>query len=112
MVISLLVFLALGTITAMAAPTEYYPLAPLSQAQSVTSSTYIPHLFRLGIGIAGGLAVLAIAFGGIRYMLSDVVTTKSEAIQGIKNALLGLLLTIAAFLILRTINPDLVNLKF
>ena len=111
----MLAILTLGALTAKAADgTPYVPLAPLntSPGQAVESSTYIPNLFRFGIGIAGGLAVLAIAYGGIKYMLSDVVTSKSDAISGIKNALLGLLLVLAAFLILRTINPDLVNLSF
>ncbi len=88
---------------------EYVPLAPITSAPgaSITPSSYIAELFKIGIGIAAALAVLAIAFNGIRYMMSDVVTNKSESIKGIKNALLGLLLALASFLVLNTINPDL-----
>jgi len=95
-------------------PTEYEPLAPLTTGTDpkVTSGTYIPFLFRLGIGIAAGLAVLAIAYSGLKYMMSDVVTNKSDAKTGIKNALLGLLLALGSFLLLQTINPDLTNLDF
>src|SRR3989344_5536686 len=93
--------------------TSYVPLAPIttSSGQPVTPSRYITDLFRIGIGVASGLAVLAIAYGGIRYMLSDVVTNKSNAIQLMKNALLGLGLALSAYLILYTISPNLTSLS-
>ena len=93
--------------------TSYVPLAPIttSSGQPVTPSRYITDLFKIGIGVASGLAVLAIAYGGIRYMLSDVVTNKSNAIQLMKNALLGLGLALSAYLILYTISPTLTSLS-
>lgn len=96
------------------AQTQYVPLAPLfsGQGQPVTAQTYLPNLFRYGIGIAAGLAVIVIAYAGLRYMLSDVVTSKSGAVDMIKNALAGLLLALCSYLLLRTINPDLVSLNF
>src|SRR3989344_5784111 len=93
--------------------TSYVPLAPIttSSGQPVTPSRYITDLFKIGIGVASGLAVLAIAYGGIRYMLSDVGTNKSNAIQLMKNALLGLGLALSAYLILYTISPTLTSLS-
>ncbi len=110
------VFSFLPGVLSAAVQTQYAPLAPLPGAngqpvENTTPSLYIVSLFKLGIGVASGLAVLAIAYGGIKYMMSDVVTNKSDAIAGIKNALLGLLLAISSYLLLNTINPDLTKLS-
>ncbi|MBI2086781.1 MAG: hypothetical protein HYT69_01255 [Candidatus Zambryskibacteria bacterium] len=96
-------------------PTEYtllekLPLGPANElVQTVTTATYIPGLFRLIIGIAGVLAVVRIIFGGIKYMSTDAFSGKNEAKGVIENALWGLLLAMAAWLIVYTINPGLVN---
>ena len=56
---------------------------------------------------------MRIAYAGIKYMLSDVITQKSDAVQMIKNAVGGLLLALCAWLILYTIGGDsLTNLNF
>lgn len=90
----------------------YQLLAPLGNniSETPTATEYIVGAFRLGIGIAAGLAVIAIAWGGLQWMLSDVVTNKTQAISTIKNALLGLLLALASYLILQTISPALTDL--
>ena len=99
--------------------TEYELLAPILQlttepnkpdAKTSTAKTYIEGLFTLIIGIAGVLAVVKIIFGGIQYMSTEAIGGKSDARGTIENALWGLLLAISAWLILFTINPDLVNL--
>ena len=113
---SLCVFALAPFLVAHAETKTYTPLAPLpgSNGQittgAVNPSDYIINLIRIAIGVASGLAVLAIAYSGIKYMMSDVVTNKSDAVQGIKNALLGLLLALSAYLILYTINPKLTQL--
>lgn len=77
-------------------------------------SGYINLLYALSISVAGLLVVIKIIIAGAKYMLSDVVTTKGDAIKEIRGALLGLLLILAAVLILTVINPQLKNatLKF
>ncbi|OHA91037.1 MAG: hypothetical protein A2832_01310 [Candidatus Zambryskibacteria bacterium RIFCSPHIGHO2_01_FULL_44_22b] len=99
----------------LAQATEYGLLAPLpgvtvagSQATS-TFATYIPGIFNLIIGIAGVLAVVMIIYGGIQYMSTDAFQGKSDAKNTISNAIWGLILTISAWLILYTVNPNLVN---
>lgn len=67
---------------------------------------YINALYLLSISIAAILAVIKIIIGGVKYMLSDVVTNKSDAKSEIKGALIGLLLIISAVLILEVINPN------
>lgn len=106
--------------TSVLAQTEYKLLAPLplSGAGSVptektTAKSYIQGIFTLIIAVAGGLAVVQIIFGGIKYMSTDAFEGKSEAKTTIQNAIWGLLLAVSAWLILFTINPKLVdfNLK-
>jgi hypothetical protein len=69
--------------------------------------TYTKTIFVWGLGIVGALAVASIAYGGFRYMVGDVQNGKDI----IYSALLGLLLLMATWLILYTINPDLATLQ-
>ena len=55
------------------------------------------------------MAVIKIIVAGMKYMLSDVVTNKQEAIGDIRGSLLGLLIVLAAWLVLWTINPQLTD---
>ena len=96
--------------------TEYELLAPIpldgadsEPAETTNAEQYIEGIFTLIIAIAGGLAVVRIIFGGIQYMSTDAFEGKSEAKNTIQNAIWGLLLAISAWLILFTINPDLIK---
>ena len=70
---------------------------------------YINTLYFLAISIAAILAVIKLIIGGVKYMLTDVVTSKADAKSEIKGALLGLLLIISAFVILNTINGQIIE---
>jgi len=72
---------------------------------------YIQALYLISITVAAFLAVIKIIFGGVKYMLSDVVTSKGDAKKDIQGALIGLLIVLAAVLILETINPNLSNMN-
>ena len=74
---------------------------------STDINSYINILYALSISIAALLAVIKIIVAGVKYMLSDVVTSKSEAKSDIQGALIGLLVVISAVLILNVINPQL-----
>jgi len=90
----------------------YEPLVSIPGVDNAASNftTYINQLYFLSISIGALLAVIMIIIGGVKWMLTDVVTQKSDAKNDIKGALLGLLLIISAFLILNTINPQLTTL--
>lgn len=104
-----------STVLAQPKATEYQLLAPipLTDSQKIdtkaSTATYIPGLFRLMISIATGLAVLMLIYAGIKYMSTDAFSGKEEAKGVIENALYGLLLAIAAWLIVYTIDPNLVK---
>lgn len=109
--IILISYFLLLTSTPVLAKTDYTLLQriPLGGAQSGPSATanvssYIEGFFMLMIAVATGLAVLAIIFGGIKYMSTDAFGEKSEAKATIEHAIWGLLLAISAWLILYTIG--------
>ena len=74
--------------------------------------SYISYLFIFGLGLITVLALGQMMFGGIKYILAAGNVVKVEdAKDTIQQALLGLGLLLVSYLLLRTINPDLINLK-
>lgn len=93
---------------------QYTLLVPLPgiAGPQTTFSQWLPGAFQLTIGIAAGLAFVMISFGGILYATSDAVGKKSDGKKYITNAIIGLLFVIGAWVILNTINPEILNLKW
>lgn len=71
---------------------------------------YINTLLQMVIGFMGIIAVLMIIAAGVKYMTTENFGGKADAKATITNAFLGLLIAVSIFIILRTINPDLLNL--
>jgi len=72
---------------------------------------FLSQAFSFGLAIAAALAVIMIVWGGVEYMLSESLFSKEAGKERIKNAILGLLLALTSYLILWTINPNLLNFK-
>ena len=72
---------------------------------------YVPGMFKLFIGLSAVWAVFMIVLGGIQYISTDAIFKKEEGRKRIENAVYGLVLVIAAWLILATINPALLEFK-
>ena len=68
-------------------------------------------IIQIIIGLAGLLAVIMIVVGGVQYMTTDAFAGKSDARTTITKALLGLILALGSYLILKTINPNLLQLE-
>lgn len=66
-------------------------------------------MFKLLIGLTAFFAVVMITIGGFQYLSTDAYSGKQEGRAKITNALIGLILAIASYVILNTINPALVN---
>ena len=77
-----------------------------------TLPDYVRYFFTIGIGLAIFAALLAIAYGGIKYLISfSRGKFTDDAKDWIKSGILGLLIVLCSYLIAYTINPQLVGLK-
>jgi hypothetical protein len=72
---------------------------------------YFNGLYKLVVASASVLAVLQIVIGGFNYISSDAIDNKENGKHQIKNALGGMLLILVSWVILNTINPQLVQLN-
>lgn len=70
----------------------------------------VGRFYQIALGLAGAAALGVLIYGAILWTVSGAVTGKQDALEWIKGALWGLVLLLGAYLILWTINPDLVNL--
>ncbi len=92
---------------------KYVPLEPIPGLVQTGNSNFgelLSSIFKLLIMIGGFIAIGGFVYAGIEYMTSNVVGSKANAKKRLQATLLGLFLLIASWLILNTINPQLVNL--
>ncbi len=90
----------------------YVPLEALPGVSSsgTNLSQYLSALFNIGVGLAGVLAVLMIVVGGVQFIAgASNPSTRGEAKKKITNAIFGLILASSSWLILYTINPNLLK---
>jgi len=86
------------------------PLPYISKCPS-TPADYLSGLYRLALAIGVITAVAMVIVAGIKYATSgDNASKQKDARDQIMDAVIGLVILFASVLILRTINPDLVNL--
>jgi len=78
---------------------------------TVNFKTYIQYAFNLLIALAAVAAVFQIVRGGITYMVSESINLKKDGLKIAQDALWGLLLVLCSYLILRTVDPRLVNIS-
>lgn len=71
---------------------------------------YMLTIIRIVMGVIGILCVIMLVVGGIEYMSTVSVGEKEGAKSRIQSALFGLLLALSSYVILRTLNPKLVDL--
>jgi len=73
---------------------------------------YINAIYKYAIGIVGILAAVVLMFGGVLWITAGGNAERiGNAKSRIGAALTGLVLTLASYTILYTVNPDLVNFK-
>lgn len=94
---------------------DYKLLAPIPGFLEETPknpSEYINGMYKILLGFAGALAVMMIMYAGFMYMTTEAVSGKTKAKERITAAVLGLILALSSYLILKTINPDFISFKF
>lgn len=90
---------------------EPLPSIPGREAPTTTETTlgeYIVYTFELALMIGGIIAFATLIYGGFKYLTSGgnrtiVASSKKQILAGI----IGLIILLGSYLILRTINPDL-----
>ncbi|SNQ61216.1 pilin [Candidatus Methanoperedens nitratireducens] len=97
-----------------AAPnTNYVPLVAIPGVNADAGLlTYLSGLYNFLISVVGILAMAVIIYGGMRYLTSaGNPSSVEEAKDAITSAVTGLILALVSWLILSTINPDILVLK-
>jgi hypothetical protein len=91
----------------------YTPLEPLPgqppAGQALTFAQYVSNIFTISIVIGSMIAVAVLVVAGITYMMSEALPSKDWGKRKIKQALWALLVLLGSYLILSTINPNLVQ---
>lgn len=96
---------------------NYHLMVPLPTASGTVTEVegitdYIKTIYLFAMGIAGILAMALIVVSGFQWLTATgSMSTIGQAKARISNAILGLIVLLSAYLILNTINPNLVNLK-
>lgn len=114
----LLVSLGVGVFIANAQ--NYTPLAPLpgtftgaEGAETTNISLYLSGAIKLLIALGAALAVLFAIIGGVKYVAASInPSAKSDAIEDVQRALIGLAIILTSYLLLNSINPNLVRFDF
>jgi len=91
---------------------KYSPLEPLPGLENVSTvdfASMLNLLFKVFITVGALFAVGTLVWGGIMYMASGATGEIGEAKKRMQAAIYGLLLLAGSWLILNTINPQLLN---
>lgn len=76
-----------------------------------TLEQYMRYVYFFMLGTVGIAAFISLVWYGVMWIYSGIVEKKSEALEGIKNTFIGLGLAFGAYIILYTVNPDIVSLR-
>jgi hypothetical protein len=89
----------------------YTPLVTDNNIISNTDSVgdFIAQIYKVGVAVAVFLSVLMIILGGAEYVTSVIPAVKTDGKTKIQNALVGLLIALGSYMILYTIDPNLVS---
>ncbi len=92
-------------------PGEPFPTYTDTEGREIVDiERYIAFLYMFMIGLVGIAGFASLVWYGIVWIYSGIAEKKSEAMEGIKNTLIGISLALGSFVILNTINPALVTL--
>jgi hypothetical protein len=78
--------------------------------KKINTDSYIAYVFNFSIAFASVAAVIVIIIAGFEYATSGIANVKSDAKSRIENAILGLVTILCSYLILKTIDPRLVEI--
>jgi len=109
------VFMFIGSPVAKAVTVPQYTQLeniPGAEGKNKSFPEYVTSIYNLGLWLVGISAMFMLSVGGFMYLTSAGNTSAAGSAKGvIKDALIGLVLGLSAWLILNTINPDLTTLN-
>ena len=99
---------------ALAFDITYEPLEPAVLGTGGANAAdsfpaYAQAIFTTILSLLVVLSVLMIIWGGFSYIVSTIPSVKMGGKERVQGAIYGLLLALCAWLILNTINPDILN---
>lgn len=109
-----LIIFFLGAHVVFGANPQYVPLVGIPGLTNTGISSlpdFINKVYVLVIALGTTFGVLKIAFAGVKYSLTDVISSKQSAKEDIKGVLLGLAILLLPNIVLYTINPNLIKLN-
>jgi hypothetical protein len=77
---------------------------------TVNFKTYVQYTINLLIGLSAVVAVVMIVWGGAEYMFNASFYGKKMGLEKVTHAIYGLVLVLTSYIILRTIDPRLVEI--
>ena len=88
------------------------PLPGIETPQATNIGAWFLYIFRFALYIVGAVALLALVYAGVLYILSGAnVGWRTEAKDRITAVILGVLILLFSYVILDTVNPRLINLN-
>lgn len=95
---------------------QYVPLVTIpgvtEAGKGVDMTSYISNMIKFLIAASGALAIIILVIAGTKYIASGIAPdAKNDAKEQMQHAFIGLGLILTSYLILNTINPNLVNFK-
>ncbi len=108
-----LVYAQTGGFTSLADQTgnSFSQILKTDSTQDGQIGDFVQSGFRAAIAVGAILAVMRIAWAGYQYMTSDAWGQKSHAKEVLGDVIIGLLLLLSIYLILRQINPEILSLR-
>jgi len=88
------------------------PIPPMKSGEDINLSDYVSNIYNFVAMAVGIIGVLMFLVGGFQYMISaGNKAVSSEAKKTMINAIIGIVLVLAAYVLLSTINKQLVNFQ-
>jgi type IV secretory pathway VirB2 component (pilin) len=94
---------------------QYKPLVGIPGVSDTQNfDQYLQAIYATAISLAALLAVIKIVIAGVKWMTTEIVSSKGDAKKDIQGAVFGLIIILGAVLILNIVNPNIgtVNLSF
>ncbi len=96
-------------------PIQGLQLSPAVLTDSAVSvpflAQYIAGAYRYALRIALVAAIIMVVYGGFRYLIGSAFSDVTRGKEIVKDAIMGLLVIIGGYLILQTVNPNILKLQ-